>query len=435
LNNTNDLGEIHPVSLFFKNKETENNFRLSLIENDRIQIRIVFVSFIFLYALFGLLDTQLAPEFVRTFFQIRFFIVIPVLLVTIFITFTKYFFNYYQSLLFLSSLLGGAGIIVMLILLPSNITYYGGLFLIIYSIFFLVPLRFIYAVTAGWLIFIAFIIGLYFWGTFEDITIPVAMSFFYISSILIGTIGSYSIGKYRKKNYIQNIRIAHDKSVLEERVLAQTNEIVTAQVATIFGLAKLVESRDKETGLHVERVGKYCRLIAQALPEILIQETNMDIEEFSIVIEVASALHDIGKVGIEDTILNKTEALSHEEFEKIKRHTIIGHETLINVQSRYPNNKFISMGIEITRWHHERFDGAGYPDGLRGKNIPLSARILAVADVYDALISSRPYKQAYNHQKTLMIINQDSGTHFDPLVLTAFMKQEEKIEAVSKLMT
>jgi putative two-component system response regulator len=176
-------------------------------------------------------------------------------------------------------------------------------------------------------------------------------------------------------------------------------------------------------------------LIAQALPEILVQETNMDIEEFSIVIEVASALHDIGKVGIEDTILNKSEALSHDEFEKIKRHTIIGHETLINVQNRYPNNKFISMGIEITRWHHERFDGTGYPDGLREKNIPLSARILAVADVYDALISSRPYKRAYNHQKALNIINQDSGTHFDPLVVTAFMKQEEKIEGISKQMT
>jgi hypothetical protein len=131
LNNKNDIGEIHPVLLFFKNSETENNFRLSLIENDRKQIRIVFVSFIFLYALFGLLDTQLAPEFFTTFFQIRFFIVIPVLLVTVFITFTKYFFNFYQYLLFLSSVLAGAGIVVMLILLPTNITYYGGLFLVI----------------------------------------------------------------------------------------------------------------------------------------------------------------------------------------------------------------------------------------------------------------------------------------------------------------
>jgi hypothetical protein len=155
LTNRNEKGEIHPVTLFFKNNVTENNYRSSLIENDRKQIRIVFVSFIFLYALFGLLDTQLAPEYVRTFFQIRFFIVIPVLLVTIFITFTKYFFNFYQHLLFLSSLLGGAGIVVMLILLPTNITYYGGLFLVIYSVFFLVPLRFIYAVITGWLIFIA----------------------------------------------------------------------------------------------------------------------------------------------------------------------------------------------------------------------------------------------------------------------------------------
>ncbi len=97
----------------------------------------------------------------------------------------------------------------------------------------------------------------------------------------------------------------------------------------------------------------------------------MDIEEFSNVIEFASALHDIGKVGIEDTILNKSEALSDDEFEKIKLHTIIGRETLINVQNRYPNNKYINMGIEITRWHHERFDGTGYPDETPWKNHPI----------------------------------------------------------------
>jgi len=435
LNHNNDTGEIHPVFLFFKNKETENNFRLSSLERDQKQIRFVFVLFIFLYALFGLLDIQLAPEFVGIFFKIRFFIVIPIFLVTLLFSFTKFFFKIHQYLLFLSLLVGGIGIVIMLILLPDNISYYGGLFLVLYSGFFLLRLRFIYAVIASWLIFFAFFMGLYFFGPFEDIAISGGMSLFYFSSILIGTFGSYSIEKYSRKNYIQNIRIEHDKSILEERVLSQTNEIVTAQVVTIFSLAKLVESRDKETGLHVERVGKYCRLITQALPEKLIQETNLNIEEFSNVIEFASALHDIGKVGITDTILNKEEALTEEEFEKIKQHTIIGSETLKNVQNRYPNNKFINMGIEITRWHHERFDGMGYPDRLKGNNIPLSARIMAVADVYDALRSNRPYKGAYSHQKALNIITQESGTHFDPMVVTALIKQEEKIEVYSQEMT
>ncbi len=435
MNHNNDTGEIHPVFLFFKNKETENNFRLSSLERDQKQIRFVFVLFIFLYALFGLLDIQLAPEFVGIFFKIRFFIVIPIFLVTLLFSFTKFFFKIHQYLLFLSLLVGGIGIVIMLILLPDNISYYGGLFLVLYSGFFLLRLRFIYAVIASWLIFFAFFMGLYFFGPFEDIAISGGMSLFYFSSILIGTFGSYSIEKYSRKNYIQNIRIEHDKSILEERVLSQTNEIVTAQVVTIFSLAKLVESRDKETGLHVERVGKYCRLITQALPEKLIQETNLNIEEFSNVIEFASALHDIGKVGITDTILNKEEALTEEEFEKIKQHTIIGSETLKNVQNRYPNNKFINMGIEITRWHHERFDGMGYPDRLKGNNIPLSARIMAVADVYDALRSNRPYKGAYSHQKALNIITQELGTHFDPMVVTALIKQEEKIEVYSQEMT
>jgi HD-GYP domain-containing protein (c-di-GMP phosphodiesterase class II) len=418
--------------LFFKNKKTEHEFRLSLIERDRKSTQFIFVIFIILYAFFGLLDLQLAPAFVKLFYQIRFFVVIPILLMTIVFSFTKVFPKIYQYLLFLSLVAGGMGIVIMLVTYPENITYYGGLFLVLYSGFFLVRLRFIYAVMAGWIIFTTFVLGMFYYSSLDHMAILVGMSLFYFSSIVIGTFGSYSIEKFSRQTYIQKKRIEHDKSVLEDRVLSQTNEIVTAQIVTIFSLAKLVESRDKETGLHVERVGKYCYLIAEALPEETVNETKMSIEEFCNVIEFASALHDIGKVGIADTILNKEEALSEVEFEKIKQHTIIGSETLINVQNRYPNNKFINMGIEITRWHHERFDGTGYPDELMGNNIPLSARIMAVADVYDALRSNRPYKRAYSHQKALNIITQEAGTHFDPLVVKALLKQEKKIEAFSK---
>ncbi|QTA92008.1 response regulator [Desulfonema magnum] len=205
-----------------------------------------------------------------------------------------------------------------------------------------------------------------------------------------------------------------------QRILGfETRDIV------IFSLAKLAESRDSETGNHLERVRFYSKTVAEALA--LSDNGSHKIDNLFIEnIFLTSPLHDIGKVGIRDHILLKPGRLTDEEFEAMKSHTIIGFETLNDALNKYPKAEYLRMSAEIARSHHERFDGKGYPDGLSGENIPLSARIVALADVYDALVSKRVYKDAFSHDKSKSIITGDSGTHFDPVVVDAFLSCEKK---------
>ncbi len=211
---------------------------------------------------------------------------------------------------------------------------------------------------------------------------------------------------------------------LEAFVLEQVSEITDSQMATILALAKLAESRDDQTGGHLERVQQHCRLLATKLSE----EPRFGIIDHTFIdnIEYASALHDIGKVAISDLILLKPAELTEEEFEQMKMHTVLGAQTLEAVSSEYPNNDFIAMGIKIARWHHERWDGAGYPDGLAGEDIPLPARIMAVADVYDALTSQRSYKRSFSHAESREIIVAQSGSQFDPDVVKTFIAVQEQ---------
>lgn len=216
---------------------------------------------------------------------------------------------------------------------------------------------------------------------------------------------------------------------LEAFVLEQVSEITESQTATIIALAKLAESRDDQTGGHLERVQQYCRLLAMKLseqPEFgIIDHTFIDN------IECASALHDIGKVAISDRVLLKPGNLTQEEFELMQTHTIVGAQTLEAVCEKYPNNEFVAMGIKIARSHHEHWDGNGYPDGLVGEEIPLAARIMAVADVYDALMSERSYKRPLAHIESREIICSLARTQFDPRVVAAFMELEEEFAAIS----
>lgn len=211
------------------------------------------------------------------------------------------------------------------------------------------------------------------------------------------------------------LKAKEDKKELSKQVLS-------SEVITIYALAELAESRDKYTGNHIYRVGKYSKLIAEELDEIVYQSNNLNKNDFVNCIELASVLHDIGKVSIPDSILLNPGPLTKEEFEKMKKHTVYGSETLKNVQKNYPKNTFINMGIKISRSHHERYDGNGYPDGLKGKDIPLSARILSVVDVYDALRSERPYKPSFSHEKSIAIIKAGYGSQFDPEIVDTFFK-------------
>ncbi len=202
-----------------------------------------------------------------------------------------------------------------------------------------------------------------------------------------------------------------------------------AQQATILALARLAEQRDNETGKHVERVSMFCRLIAEGLREYgycLELITDAWIQDL-----VRSApLHDIGKVGIPDAILLKPSKLTAAEWSIMKRHTDIGAQTLRAVIAENRNQTFLQMSLDIAWCHHEKWDGSGYPRGLVGKEIPLSARILAIADVYDALTTVRPYKQAWNHERAVEWIRQGSGSHFDPAVAQAFLAHESQADFI-----
>ena len=221
---------------------------------------------------------------------------------------------------------------------------------------------------------------------------------------------------------------------LKEKVAEQIEEINQSQIATIFALAKLSHTRDDDTGYHLERVQHFCKLLATELAELPHYAATID-EEFIFTIFHASPLHDLGKVGITDRILLKPGPLTPDEFKIMQTHTILGASTLEAVHRQYPSSKFIKTGIEIAKYHHEKWNGAGYPSGLLGAAIPLSARIMALADVYDALRARRPYKEPFSHDKSCRIIYELSSTSFDPEIVKAFVKIHDDFDATYTSLT
>jgi putative two-component system response regulator len=205
---------------------------------------------------------------------------------------------------------------------------------------------------------------------------------------------------------------------------------MTLHEITVFALAKLAESRDPETGAHLERVRNYCQLLARELASVEKYQRIIN-EEFIELIFQTSPLHDIGKVGIPDAVLLKPGKLTPEEFEIMKKHTTIGEQTLQAALDRFPGAAFLQMARDIAAAHHERFDGQGYPRQLIGEQIPLAARIVAVADVYDAMISKRVYKQAQDHEEAAAAIRQGRGTQFDPEIVDAFERLAARFLAIS----
>lgn len=216
-------------------------------------------------------------------------------------------------------------------------------------------------------------------------------------------------------------------------VRKQVKDIADAHMAAIFALAKLAECRDGTTARHLERVQAYCRVLArrlQGLPEF----SGIITDDYIATIEQASPLHDIGKVGIGDAILLKPGRLTDAEFETMKQHTVIGAETLYEVCLKHPGNAFIEMGTRIARSHHEHWNGTGYPDRLSERGIPLCARIMAIADVYDAIRSQRPYKPAMPHAQAALLIEADGGSHFDPQMVRAFLEVADEFHEISRRM-
>ena len=212
----------------------------------------------------------------------------------------------------------------------------------------------------------------------------------------------------------------------KQRLTAQLHE---ARAATILGLAKLAEYRDEGTGTHLERIREYSRLIAEQMSR-LPKYRDYITKEYTADIYQSSILHDIGKVGIPDAILLKPGELTRTEFEIIKTHTVLGGDALDAIDSRIDGTSFLTLGREIAYHHHEKWDGSGYPHGLSEGAIPLSARIVALADVYDALTSKRFYKEAYLHEEARDIILGLRGAHFDPDVVDAFRTLESHFSRI-----
>lgn len=216
---------------------------------------------------------------------------------------------------------------------------------------------------------------------------------------------------------------------LEHIVKVRTHELLKTQKTTIFALSKLAETRDSETGEHLERMRNYCVLLAQIMKYS--GEYDSITSEFMRNIYDSCILHDIGKVGIPDVILLKPTALNHEEFEIIKTHTLIGYNALNDASRTLGDNSFLDMAKDIALYHHERWDGLGYPEGRHGENIPIVARIVTIGDVYDALTSKRPYKEAIPHEETVEIMRQEAF-RFDPRIFKLFLYNHEDFDRIRR---
>ena len=229
---------------------------------------------------------------------------------------------------------------------------------------------------------------------------------------------------------LAKLELSLQNVILEERVIERTREISLTQETTIEAIACLAEYRDPETGGHIKRTKNYVKAMAEALrklPKYKDQITDAWIDS----LYRSAPLHDIGKVGVSDDVLFKPGKLTTDEFEAIKLHTIMGYNSLFLSSQRLGESSFLKLGLELTRSHQEKWDGSGYPDGLSGEAIPLSARIMAIADVYDALISKRVYKPPFTHNKAIEIISRDGGTHFDPELVDVFLNIHEQFRQIA----
>lgn len=233
----------------------------------------------------------------------------------------------------------------------------------------------------------------------------------------------------RVKTHLQNKRssdILRDQNgYLEKEALKRSSELDRMQDAVVFALASLAETRDPETGNHILRTQHYVKLLAEKLAEKPKYENYLTPKKIDTFFK-AAPLHDIGKVGIVDSILLKPGKLTEEEFEIMKGHTTLGLQALEKAEKLSgAKNDLINVAKEIAYGHHEKWDGSGYPNHYSGEDIPLSARLMAIADVYDALRCRRVYKDPMTHQQAKSIIMEGNGKHFDPEVFEAFIEQEE----------
>lgn len=229
----------------------------------------------------------------------------------------------------------------------------------------------------------------------------------------------------------QRLELEKYNSDLQKLVAEKTDMVVELKNAILKTMAELVECRDDVTGAHIERTQGYLAIMLDALIKFGVYADEVKEWDIELVLQSAQ-LHDVGKIHIKDSILNKPGKLTAEEFEEIKTHTVYGEEVIERIKRRTSDRQFLEYAKTLIGSHHEKWDGSGYPHGLQGEEIPLLGRLMAIADVYDALVSERPYKNAYSHEEAVDIILKGRGTHFDPELIDLFVKVSDEFKAVGE---
>ena len=255
----------------------------------------------------------------------------------------------------------------------------------------------------------------------EELTIGVTPGIGFALVVFCAVLNAIIVARYEG-------HFSRSHADLELLVRKRTESILRHRDAIIFGLARLADSRDNQTGEHLERIRSYSAVLVRQLAR---SDPSMD-ASFVDELPLASTLHDIGKVGIPDAILLKPGPLTTEERSVMEQHATIGGECLAAIQERLGEDNFIETARQIALAHHERWDGHGYPAGIRGEQIPLPARVVALADTYDALTSRRVYKFALDHATARRAIVMESGGQFDPLVVEAFLASENEMRQIAE---
>jgi putative two-component system response regulator len=256
-------------------------------------------------------------------------------------------------------------------------------------------------------------------GAVDYITKPI------IPPILMARVHTHLALRHARKSLEQQ------NEVLEKQVEQRTRQLVALQDAIIIAMASLAETRDNDTGHHIRRTQHYIKELAACLKTKDLYGAEIDDQKIAILFK-AAPLHDIGKVGVPDRILLKPGRLTPDEFEEMKKHTVYGRDAIIAAEKTLAAPELVLCSArDIAYSHHEKWDGTGYPQGLSGITIPLSARLMAIADVYDALISRRVYKEPMPHAEAVKIIEAGSSTHFDPDIITVFLEIHNKFADIA----
>jgi HD-GYP domain-containing protein (c-di-GMP phosphodiesterase class II) len=240
----------------------------------------------------------------------------------------------------------------------------------------------------------------------------------------------------RTGDEIENLYLAFVKTTTDtlkyvEDIKEKNETISKMQNGLIMVLADMVESRDKCTGDHVRKTAAYAKIIMNQMKKDGMYQEELNDEFIANVIN-AAPLHDIGKIHVSDVLLNKPSRLTDEEYELMKKHTTLGSEIIDRAIEMVPDSVYLEEAKNLSEYHHEKWNGTGYPNGIKGEEIPLSARIMAVADVFDALVSRRSYKEPFPVEKAMDIIKKDAGTHFDPLIAKAFVEAEDEVKIITE---